>query len=242
MDQVNELAKTFIRAYYPIMTYSPSEVYHFYDPNAYIWRPSFGTTEGKNLQECRKDLPIPLEPTDILSISTYVVIPFSNNISLSVTGYITTPQAITAFVHDFIITQNYQKFFVISDSFHLFVPEKILEQSKNNVLIPNTVNQKFDYMQPAEPQFSVQPAPFAQPEAQNIDESDDHHSQQVQQQQQIQEKRENENDKGQTQHQSNYYHSNKHYSKYYQGPVPQGVKQPNPTFYKQRPNSYNSKK
>ena len=228
------------------MTYSPNELYNFYDKNAYIWRPSFTTTVGKNLQECSQDLAIHLEPTDTLSIASYVVNPFSNNISLSVVGYITTLKSHTAFVHDFIITQNYNKFFVVSDSFHLFVPEKLLQQTNNNVYIPNSPSQNYEFISQQEPQYQQQAPvqPIPQQEEPEI-ESDQEQQQQIQeQQQQIQEKQENETEKPKNQYQQNHYHSNKHYQKHYQGPSPQGYKQPQPTFHgkRQNYNSYNSKK
>ena len=223
MLKAEELAQSFIRAYYPIMLYSPSELFKFYEMNASIWRPSFGTKEGKPIQQCFNDLVLKLEPTHTLSLSTYVVNPFGNNISLSVYGFITTETTNTAFVHDFIILQIFTKFFIVSDVFHYFQPDKILNDAKDNVLIPPV----WSYIHPQTQQMDQQMLMQMQPQSQPV---------QHPQQNDEPEKPNSTQEHNDEDHSYTYNHQGKSQKHYY--PKLKGDKQPPP----RRTNSYNYNK
>jgi hypothetical protein len=151
IDQGNEKAKIFIRTYYPIMIYQPAEVYKFYDENALIWRPSFKETNGLRISQCISEVPIRLNPTDQFVVSTYVVNDLRTCFYVSVTGYIRTKTTITAFVHSFVFQFNFsiQRLFIISDAFHLFEPNKIMQLAEHNVQV-GAINQEMLFDVPNE--------------------------------------------------------------------------------------------
>ena len=209
MNQSNEFAKIFIRSYYPVMLFQPEEVFKFYDDNAIIWRPSFNNTNGLHISQCISEVPLKLNPEDQLVVSTFVVNSIQASYSIAVTGYIRTPTLITAFVHSFFVQYNfnYQKFFVVSDAFHLFEPNKIMKMAECDVAV-GPIRQEQPLTAPAEQPAQIQ-------------------EQQVQEQ--VPEKAEGQEHQTQERPRQQYHKS---------GPMPQGAKQPNPSFNPKRKQNY----
>ncbi|EAY05282.1 hypothetical protein TVAG_020280 [Trichomonas vaginalis G3] len=135
-SQSIEFTKYFVKAYYPIMVYQPSELRKFYLDSAIIWRPEFSNIEGLPISKCLNDLHIKLTPDSQFSISSYSVNQIQTNLHITVYGTIRSNSGTNIFIQEFIVQQlYYSKFFVISDKFNIINQENIINRAQKAIQI-----------------------------------------------------------------------------------------------------------
>lgn len=161
-----DVASQFVVAYYTTLVYHPqgAHVVRFYDERAAVYRPGIGNFTAGSVEP--NQLSAQLEQGEKIAITSYVVLPVYDLLTITVNGVITDTnnQMVRYFNQHFTLKNVWGRWFILTDSFTNAVPPAAEAAQPEPEQIPAVVPA------PQEPVPEVQPPkPKAQKQYKNAD-------------------------------------------------------------------------